>query len=207
MDPKYVGEVYAALASRRTSYDSLMWQIPGLAVAADSFLLTIALRADTTTWIRILTAGFALIVALIASQTMAKHRANERSASRMLESIEIQMMGIAKSVAPHRHPELRAQAVGNELYNHWWVRCCRSYSLWQWALRLFCLAAFALIIIASVSPGLLKSEDASASGRFVQEGQIPAADDRRDNLPAWGQGADSPCFWHWPGHNVPCSGE
>ncbi len=83
-----LGDVYTALAARRTAFDTLMWQIPTIGLTAQAFLLTIALGAGSSRWARMVAGSLALVTALVAIQTMAKHRVNERTDSLILERVE-----------------------------------------------------------------------------------------------------------------------
>jgi hypothetical protein len=45
---------YAAIAARRTQWDSLLWQVPTLSLTAQAFLFTIALTQGNDAWARII---------------------------------------------------------------------------------------------------------------------------------------------------------
>jgi hypothetical protein len=47
---------YAAVATRRAQWDSLVWQVPTLSLTAQAFLLTIALSQGNDAWARIISA-------------------------------------------------------------------------------------------------------------------------------------------------------
>ena len=66
---------YEMLATRRNQQDSMLWQVPALALTAQAFLLTIALGGDAIpAFSRALAAGLGLVVACMTMQLMAKHR-------------------------------------------------------------------------------------------------------------------------------------
>ncbi|NLE11485.1 MAG: hypothetical protein GX630_08235 [Actinobacteria bacterium] len=157
--------IHGVVATRRTAHDTLMWQTPAVVFAGEAFLFTLALQADSTRVARIIAAVLALVVALVALQTFAKHRANELTDSLTLERIERELrLGIGQdptsgcradsSVFAHSEPSRRAKAIGNCEFVHWYVRV-PSHRLWASALVVVALAAVATIVIAAAFPDLL----------------------------------------------------
>lgn len=135
-------DVYTALAARRTAFDTLMWQIPTIGLAAQAFLLTIALGAGSSRWARMVAGSLALVTALVAMQTMAKHRANERTDSLILERLEERLRIRVSGVSPHARPADRATAMGNRLRR--WLGL-RSFDLWIGSLLFFTLAGSSMM--------------------------------------------------------------
>lgn len=80
--------MYEAIANRRLSLDSMMWQVPVLSLTAQAFLLTIALGSETSQFARSVSAGLACVTAVMSLQLMSKHRHHERLDSEMLERLE-----------------------------------------------------------------------------------------------------------------------
>lgn len=155
--------LYQALASRRTGYDTLMWQVPALSLTAQAFLFTTALGSDSNT-ARLISASLALILSLISVQLMSKHRFHEQIDVRLMESLEKTLaLDTLLGIAPHSAPEERAAAIeskrqqypGMGAINTNWLMHLSSYWLWSWGLTLFGLAAIGIIIITFISPGLL----------------------------------------------------
>jgi hypothetical protein len=67
-------EVLIAAEGRRQSYDQMMWQVPGLSLTAQSFLLTIALGSSSTPVARFASGLLAFIAALATIQLLLKQR-------------------------------------------------------------------------------------------------------------------------------------
>lgn len=153
---KHLDTVYQVIAHRRTAFDTLMWQVPALGLAAQAFLLTIAYGSSSSNWARYISGGLAMVVALVAIQTMLKHRANEKTDNLILERIEV-IAGIRiGSQVPHSSPSRRGPAVGNELIDGFWAKR-KSASLWVASLMCFAVAGATAIVLTLCDPGLLSS--------------------------------------------------
>lgn len=153
--PELFGSVYPVIAARRTAFDTLMWQVPTLGLAAQAFLLTIAYGSGSSQLARCICGVLASMVALVAIQTMLKHRANEKTDNLILEQMEAQAGIILRPGSrPHDHPIERAEAVGNELVRN---RFTRSKSAWLWIASLVCfgVGGVAAAILALAHPSLL----------------------------------------------------
>lgn len=152
---EHFGSVYTAIAARRTAFDTLMWQVPTLGLAAQAFLLTIAYGPDSSQIARCVSGGLAAVVALVAIQTMLKHRANEKTDNLILKEMEVAAgISIGRGANPHDNPEDRARAVGNELIEN---RFTNSRSARLWILSLLCFGAggVAALILAIRDPSAL----------------------------------------------------
>lgn len=155
---KYLDTVYQVIANRRTAFDTLMWQVPALGLAAQAFLLTIAFGFDSSNAARFFSGGLSMVVAVVAIQTMLKHRANELTDSLILEEIEEAMgVRVGDGVYPHDKPENRGQAMGNKLINGPWTKW-RSANLWVTSLTCFALAGLAAIVLTLCAPGTLRPD-------------------------------------------------
>jgi hypothetical protein len=154
---KYLDTVYHVIANRRTAFDTLMWQVPALGLAAQAFLLTIAFGSDSSNAARFFSGGLSMVVAVVAIQTMLKHRANELTDSLILEEVE-QAMGVrvGKGVRPHDKPENRGRAMGNKQIAGPWARR-KSANLWVTSLTCFALAGLAAIVLTFCAPGTLSA--------------------------------------------------
>ncbi len=147
--------MYSVIAARRTSYDTLMWQVPALGLTAQAFLLTVAFGPDSSDVARYLTGGLSIVLSLVAIQTMLKHRVNERTDSLILEEMEREM-GITFGCGgrPHAAPRPRARAAGNEWIDGWWERR-KSANLWVGSLTCFALAGLTAIVLTIADPTAL----------------------------------------------------
>lgn len=151
---------YSAIASRRASYDSLMWQVPALGLSAQAFLLTIALGPDTARVPRLASAGLASLVALLSMQLMAKHRFHEALDSITLEMVEVEKgIRVLGQVTPHDRPDRRLAAVTAALEKQgksaprafdrpWYVRQA-SYRAWMFGLAIFATSGI-LVAVATL---------------------------------------------------------
>ena len=133
---------YEILASRRQSYDEMMWQAPVLSLTAQAFLLTIALGPGSTTRARLIASFLAAVAAIASVILMQKHRTLERECSRQLEEFE----GKDDGYEPiHARPDMSGHP--------FWVRWS-SHRIWTICLCLFAVAAMATFgIVATGLPG------------------------------------------------------
>ncbi|MCW6007134.1 hypothetical protein K1W54_21505 [Micromonospora sp. CPCC 205371] len=128
----------SALASRRTAFDTMMWQVPALALAAQAFLLTIALGSDIGRLSRVIAALLGLALAGMSIQLMAKYRYLEVLDSQLLERLEGALrLDHTLGFAPHAALSERARRSHSSA--SWLVRMS-SYRLWLGGLALFGLA-------------------------------------------------------------------
>lgn len=120
--------VYSVLGARRTSFDTVMWQVPALAMAAQAFLLATSLDSGASRAWRIIAAALGLFLAWVSMQLMAKLRSLEIVDSRTLERIEIGLhIDTALGFAPHAHVRERIQRSPQRAA--WWMRVS-SFRLW-----------------------------------------------------------------------------
>lgn len=136
---------YAVVGARRNSLDTMMWQVPALAIAAQAFLLTIALQPGDSAASQALPAVLGTILAVLSAQLMTKHRHLEVSDSRLAEQIERQL-GFA--VPPHASGRFR---LGN--HQPWWVRLS-SYRLWLLGMTSFGVVDLVIVLDAVSGLGL-----------------------------------------------------
>lgn len=131
---------YSIVASRRQSYDAMLWQTPVLSLTAQAFLLTIALGADTCPPARFLAALLSLFTALGSIQLLAKHRYGERQDSEFLTKFEKLHRKNGFELIHGRYRGLLKQS---------WLAKISSYIVWRALLWFFAISA-AIIIGVSV---------------------------------------------------------
>ena len=151
------GSVYSTLAARRTAFDTLMWQVPTLGLAAQAFLLTIAYGPNTSPVARCVSGALAAVVATVAIQTMLKHRANEKTDNLILKQMEVSAgISIGDDANPHDAPAVRARAIENDLIENRLTQG-RSARLWVTSLLCFGAAGVTALGLALVDPSILSS--------------------------------------------------
>jgi hypothetical protein len=149
------GSVYSTIAARRTAFDTLMWQVPTLGLAAQAFLLTIAYGPTSSQVARCVSGGLAAVVAAVAIQTMLKHRANEKTDNLILKEMEVVGgISIGSDANPHDAPTVRARAIGNELIENRLTQG-RSARLWVTSLVCFGAAGVTALGLALGDPSIL----------------------------------------------------
>lgn len=148
---------YQALTSRRTGYDSMLWQTPALGLTAQAFLMTLALAPTSKPSVRFIAAFLSLVLSIITMQLMAKYRVFEKLDSLLLERFEAKLgLSAWLEVRPHG---LRTQRLHHDdekehsdLVDLGWFRKRQSYLVWQFGLALFGVTS--LMIMALVVLGL-----------------------------------------------------
>jgi hypothetical protein len=147
--------VYSAIASRRTAFDTMMWQVPALGLAAQAFLLTIAYGSSSSNAARFISGALSIIVALVAIQTMLKHRANEKTDNLILEQIETRAgIRLSRHATPHSPPAVRGKAIENELI-YGCLEKQKSVRLWLTSLCGFAAAGSAAIVLTLCDASIL----------------------------------------------------
>lgn len=152
---KHLTTVYEVIAERRTAFDTLMWQVPAIALTAQAFLLTIAFGDGSSQIARIVSGVLSIVVAAVTTQTMLKHQANELTDSLILQEIEkVMKVRLGDDAAPHGKPADRGEAVGNRLFNRRLVKAKSAY-LWVGSLVFFGAAGIVAIVLAVFWPDTL----------------------------------------------------
>jgi len=152
--PELSAAIYQVLASRRISYDTLMWQVPILSFTAQAFLMTIALNTASSAFDRLVPSFLGVIVSILSLQLMAKHRDLE-----MLDSFLLHQFETINSWPPlHSKPFDREKLLAENYkkmrddrawYVKWSVKP-KSYSVWMIGLSMFLIAWLIIIIITLV---------------------------------------------------------
>ncbi|HEX5526707.1 MAG TPA: hypothetical protein VFX44_05855 [Solirubrobacterales bacterium] len=152
---KHFDAVYTVVAHRRTAFDTLMWQVPALGLAAQAFLLTIAYGSKSSVIARCIAGGLSVVVALVAIQTMLKHRANEKTDNLILKELESAVgIWIGSGHNPHDSPAVRGKAIQNDLIVDRLARG-RSVTLWVTSLLCFAAAGLTAVVLAICDASLL----------------------------------------------------
>jgi hypothetical protein len=128
-----------AVSARHSAHVTIMWQAPSLGVAAQAFLLTIALAPGASTFSRIVVAGLGIVIVVLVSQFMAKHRhASQRDGRVLAELAErLELSDILE--------------VADEVKSPWLSRRS-SYVLWRIGLTVFLLINISILVLAIVYP-------------------------------------------------------
>lgn len=100
--------VWSTIASRRSSYDAMLWQTPALGLTAQAFLLTLALGPGTSALGRFVSAGLSLALSFMVIQLLVKHRQGEMADSFTLARLE-ESLGFQEQIGvlPHGAPSQR----------------------------------------------------------------------------------------------------
>jgi|SRR6266496_1936795 len=131
-----LGDVYTALAARRTAFDTLMWQIPTIGLTAQAFLLTIALGAGSSRWARMVAGSLALVTALVAIQTMANAlgAGSSRWARMVAGSLALVTALVAiQTMAKHRVNERTDSLILERVEKTFGIRNCSGVWVVLWA--------------------------------------------------------------------------
>jgi hypothetical protein len=152
---RYFDSLYTVVAHRRTAFDTLMWQVPALGLAAQAFLLTIAYGSESSVAARCIAGGLGVVVALVAIQTMLKHRANEKTDNLILKEMESAVgIWIGSNHSPHDSPAVRGRAIQNRLIEGRLARG-RSVTLWVTSLLCFAVAGITAVVLAICDASIL----------------------------------------------------
>jgi hypothetical protein len=146
--------IYETLASRRASYDTMMWQAPMLSLTAQAFLFTIALGPGSARIARILASMLSFISAVGSMHLMAKQHFNEGLDNRVLYLHE-ERLNLPRTLGRSMHDQTKriAEAIGYP--RPWFVRQS-SYRLWMLILALFATAALSVLLITFFHSDLLE---------------------------------------------------
>jgi len=153
-------EQYAIVASRRQQWDTLLWQMPTMALTGEAFLFTISLGGATSQTGRIVASLLALVVAVSSLHSLSAHRLSELADSHWLHEYEIRR-GAAEvhgvSWRERRMAVIREQLQSPKLTDRLVARTYRfrSIEVWFWTMVLIALTATSVLAIAAIHPSLL----------------------------------------------------
>lgn len=153
-------EQYSIVANRRQQWDTLLWQMPTMALTGEAFLFTICLGPNTSQTGRIVSSVLALVVAVASLHSLSAHRLSELTDSRWLHEHEIERgASIVHGVSwrERRMAMVQEQLRSPELTDRLVARTYRfrSIEVWFWTMVLIALTAVTVLGIASIHPSLL----------------------------------------------------
>ncbi len=147
---------YEIVAARRANYEQLLWQVPVLAMTAQSFLLAIGLNEGIGAWSRLGASALGVLASLMSITLMARHRQGVEFDSQWLANLEEEMLGSEAVMHGPRWAEKRdlqpLRIPGGEL-----GPLTKQFRLWMFGLAIFgavsiIMLAVALIDIVSACP-------------------------------------------------------
>lgn len=153
-------EQYSIVANRRQQWDTLLWQMPTMALTGEAFLFTISLGGNTAQTGRIVSSVLALVVAIASLHSLSAHRLSELTDSRWLHEHEIDrgasvVHGI--SWRDRRMAIVQDQLKSSKLTDRLVARTYkfRSIEIWFWTMVLIALTSVCVLVITIVQPSLL----------------------------------------------------
>ncbi|MFJ8056741.1 hypothetical protein [Streptomyces sp. NPDC096142] len=135
--------MYQVVAARHASLDQMVWQVPGIALTAQAFLMTIGLGAGSGQLARLGSGILSVVVAFMSLELLMRHRLSAIADAVWLERFE-QEQGWE---VLHRPLNDRCTQLGVPMPR---VARPRAYSVWISGLSAFgligaCIAANALV--------------------------------------------------------------
>ncbi len=135
---------YQMSLQRLIEADAKLWQVPGLSLTAQAFLLTIALGSQSyTDGERLASAALGLAVALASMHLMARHRYHSRCDVVLLRQIE-QTGAVVPMVDREAIPGAPVARGPSAV---------RSASFWQATMGLFAVADLAVALVVAANLG------------------------------------------------------
>lgn len=138
---------YAAVSQRRSGFDTMLWQVPALAFAAMAVMLSVVVGQASTLLARLVAAGFAVGVALLAVSLMERHRQADNTDASWLAAFEV-THGISPGEEVHGESWRTQRNVTGLASESSRTPQTNQLKLWILALRL-AAGAFILLAIAS----------------------------------------------------------
>lgn len=153
-------EQYAIVASRRQQWDTLLWQMPTMALTGEAFLFTISLGGSTSQAGRIVASVLALVVAVASLHSLSAHRLSELTESRWLHEHELERGAVevhGLSWRERRMETVKDQLRSTNLTDRLVARTYRfrSIEIWFWTMVLIAVTALAVLGIAVFHPAWL----------------------------------------------------
>lgn len=133
---------YETVAARRVQFDAAVWSVPALSIAAQSFILGIAVDQQVPPWLRIAVASLGLLTGVASAFLMTRHRVAELADAKWLADFE------ERRGMPLVHGQAWLRSQTEPLWRmpgwHRYVYRIRVYHLWQGLLGLFALVMLAI---------------------------------------------------------------
>jgi hypothetical protein len=136
--------LYQVVAARRLQWDALLWQVPSLSLAAQAFLLTVALGPDSSRISRLLTSFLGVLAAFLSVHLLTKHRQAEITDAHWLAEYEQKHFETTVH-GPEWRDRRDKTTIPGPLGK---LTGIRAFPLWQVALSLFGLVALITFVLA-----------------------------------------------------------
>ena len=140
---------YERLMARSLQTNAMQWQAPSLALAAQAFLLTVALRDGSTEWQTTAVSLVGLLITAMAWQLMGRHRYYFHLDQAAMKRLEAKLSGL-QSKAEFSLPPMADRSV--QAANHKDVVApftARLSSFTVWRAGFVCIAFIDVVIMAS----------------------------------------------------------
>jgi AcrR family transcriptional regulator len=128
----------AALLQRHQEDETILWQGPALALAAQAFLLTTALASDTSSAGRVISTLLAIVTALMSMYLVLRKRQELDSVVQRIERVDRDVAQLFGELF-EAHRMVRSPYVRKGKRNNFGALGWRSSELWLFALFCFLL--------------------------------------------------------------------
>lgn len=136
--------MYQVIAARHMGLDQMVWQVPGIALTAQAFLMTIGLGPGVGHLARFVSGLLSLVIAAMSVQLLMRHRLSARADAVWLEDFE-RTQGWT---VMHRPLGDRCAQFGVQMRG---MARLRSYSVWIAGLAIFGLVGLGIAVSATFS--------------------------------------------------------
>jgi hypothetical protein len=136
--------MYQIVAARRMQWDALPWQVPSLGLAAQAFLLSIALGSSVSRTSRLLAAGLAVVTAFLSLHLFIRQRQAEITDAEWLEKYETKHFGTSAHGLQWRDSRQAVRIPGPLGF----LARLTGFPIWQCALALFGLVDLTAFVLA-----------------------------------------------------------
>lgn len=161
--------VYQVVAARRLQFDHLVWQVPALSLTAQAFLFTIAIGGTTSRPARIIASLLAIVITVLCTTLMARHRQSEIHDANWLEDFEKaewKTDPAAGDLDFRVHGEAFREKRGKGRVDGGWtesiVRPLPGYKTWITGLLIFGVAAFVTLVVSIFCPDVFLTPQRSS---------------------------------------------
>jgi len=135
---------YEMLVIQSVGTNSAQWQVPGLAIAAQAFLLAIVLNPDTARWPRFAAAMFGLLTTYMTLQLLRRHRYYYQ-----LDKEQLQRLAAPGRLNLTTRDAMKSE---NSLRPHSLLGRTSSVIVWTVGLTVMMITDLALAVLAWLSP-------------------------------------------------------